>query len=330
MRASTFLLLSCVPCAPAQLYQSDQACQSRTHSSVAVTYRHPLTDLSRTVQVVVEEPLGVDAPLPAVIWMHGGAGGGTPNNLAEWRGVSAGACYLSVTIGHPWPDPDQARALCTWMGRTFPDDCGRASPGQVKLLNVGRPFDLRAVLDHLLSEWRGRVDPDRIAVGGHSAGAGAALMAAGAARRYEERVERLADPRPRAFLAFSPQAPGSDGFFDESWDEIRRPTLIGTGAGDSTGGETAEDRLKVFEHLPKTDKYLLYLDDPSPHGRFGLGRVRCGAETDRACDAAIQRLSSAAVAFLDAYLRDRQEAAQWLSSNAIESATSGAANVTSK
>ncbi|MEZ5360917.1 MAG: hypothetical protein R2748_00905 [Bryobacterales bacterium] len=310
-------------------------CETRVHPVTKVEYRHPLTGFERTIEVIVEEPLGADGKLPAVVWMHGGAGGGTPESLEEWRGVTARGCYLSVTIGHAWPGPAQAEKLCEWMGRTFPDDCGEAKQGQVKLLNLARPFDLRATLDYLLREWAERIDPERIAVGGHSAGAGAALMAAGAARRYEERVETFADPRPRAFLAFSPQGPGSDGMFAGSFDGIDRPVLIGTGAGDTTGGEQAEDRVAVFDELTGPDQYLLYVDDESaPHGRFGLGLAKCasigGPVADEDCDRVIGWLSTAALRFLDAYLRGSGEARTWLQEDGIGRETGGVVRVNAK
>jgi dienelactone hydrolase len=330
----SILILVAAQAASGQLYQPKATCETRVHDPVSITYTNPLTGLERTIAVVVEEPLGVAVPMPAMVWMHGGAGGGTPRNLAEWRGVTARACYLSVTIGHPWPEEAEARALCSWMGRNYPGDCGEATEGQVKLLNVERPFDMRATLDNLLKDWKGKVDPERIAAGGHSAGAGAALMVAGASRQYEHRIERFADPRPRAFLAFSPQAPGSDGFLESSWKGVDRPTLIGTGAGDSTGGERA-DRLKVFEGLPESDKHLLYIDDPkAPHGRFGLGRARCastgGPVPDADCDRVIGWLGATAVTFLDAYLRESGEARAWLRSDGIGKASGGVARVRGK
>ncbi len=307
MRLALLALMS-LGTAAAQSYGPPKTCRTQAGVPVSVAYKHPLTGLERTVRIVVEEPLGVYGPLPAVVWMHGGAGGGTPRNLAAWRGVTARACYLSVTIGHPWPEPAQAEALCEWMGRAYPDDCGEARQGQVKLLNVERPHDLSAVLDHLLAEWDGRVDPERIAVGGHSAGAGAALMVAGASRAYGRRIEAFPDPRPKAFLAFSPQGPGRDGFFEGSWKDVSRPVLVGTGAGDTTGGERAENRVRAFEGLPEGRKSLFYLEDASsPHGRFGLGRARCassgGPIPDADCDRAIEKIAGAAVEFLDTVLR---------------------------
>ena len=333
MRLALLALVS-LATAAAQTYNPPRVCRTRLHEPVSITYAHPLTGLERTIRVAVEEPLDAAGPLPAVVWMHGGAGGGTPKNLAGWRGDTAGACYLSATIGHHWPEPAQAKALCEWMGRDYPSDCGEARRGQVKLLNVERPFDLRAALDYLLEEWDERVDPERIAVGGHSAGAGATLMVAGAERSYEEQVGRFADPRPRAFLAFSPQGPGTDGFSERAWSEIERPVLIGTGAGDSTS-EPASNRVKAFEGLPGPDQYLLYIrDESAPHGRFGLGRARCastgGNIPDADCDRVIGWLGSTAVAFLDAHLRQDQAAQAWLRGDALERATGGVARLTVK
>jgi dienelactone hydrolase len=303
------------------------------------------------VTIAVEEPLGPDSqPLqnaPAVIWMHGGASGGTPRNLAPWRGVTARACYLSVTVGHAWPDAAQAEADCKWMGLDYPDSCGLARQGRVKLLNLHRPHDLSAVLDHLLATRAGQIDPSRIAVAGHSAGAGAALMVAGAARSYGARIASFPDPRPRAFLAFSPQGPGSDGFFETvpgdpatSWDAVERPILIATGDGDSTcktrydcaSGESPSNRSAAFDRLPASSgapqKYRLYLQDVSaPHGRFGLGRALCassrGAVPDADCDRVISWLSAAALAFLDGHLNDRPAALDCLREGRIAQATDG-------
>jgi hypothetical protein len=68
-----------------------------------------------------------------------------------------------------------------------------------------------------------------------------AQTVAGAKRLFVSPPVDLSDPRPVAFLAFSPQQPGSEGFFDtrfgkprHSWTDMRRPVLTATGDGDST------------------------------------------------------------------------------------------------
>jgi hypothetical protein len=90
-----------------------------------------------------------------------------------------------------------------------------------KYLNWDRPNDIRHVLDDLtvrnqhgaLREW---IDLNRT-------------------------LRSFGDPRPTASLAFSPQGPTSEGFFDSdflkpdtSWDRIDRPVLIATGDGDGS------------------------------------------------------------------------------------------------
>ncbi len=103
----------------------------------------------------------------------------------------------------------------------------------------------RAMLDALAllstAEFSGQIDMQRIALGGHSAGAGAAQTLAGAKRIFVGPPNEVSDPRPIAFLAFSPQQPGSEGSFDtrfqkerHSWTDVLRPVLTATGDGDST------------------------------------------------------------------------------------------------
>ncbi|MFO1296939.1 MAG: hypothetical protein U1F25_10995 [Rubrivivax sp.] len=106
------------------------------------------------------------------------------------------------------------------------------------------------------------------------------LTVGGAWRNFTGDVLDLADPRrrPKAYLAFSPQQPGNEGFFDtdhdraqHSWDRLTRPVLVGTGDGDSTCQALAEPgscfgdlpygRRIPFERLPPGDKALLYLHD---------------------------------------------------------------------
>jgi hypothetical protein len=111
--------------------------------------------------------------------------------------------------------------------------------------------------------------------------------------------------------------------------------LIGTGAGDTTGGESSSDRVKAFEGLPAGDKYLLYVDDAgAPHGRFGLGRARCvstgGSVSDADCDRVIGWLSATAVAFLDAHVKERKQALAWLREGGVEEATNAVARMKTK
>ena len=115
------------------------------------------------------------------------------------------------------------------------------------------------------------------------------------------------DPRPRCFLALSPQGPGRFGWKDDSWREIFRPVMTMTGLGDYSNGEQAPDRLVPFERMPPPDKFRVFLDSTNAlHLTFNLNGS--GPNDSSAY------LTSAGLAFFDAFLRDRPEARAWLSS----------------
>ena len=212
----------------------------------ATTYLD-IAGVPRTVHVLVRVPTGAPAPLPVVIWSHGGAEGqdNPRHSLSEWSITTAEAGFLTVSIAHTprdGPHHHSRRQLCQAMTPPLDD----AACEVFKYLNWDRPHDIRAVLDELKrmnaqGQLHGHIDLGRIAVGGHSSGSGGALTVAGALRRFSGLPMDLSDPRPIAFLAFSPQQPGNEGFFDtrfgdaeHSWKHITRPVLIATGDGDNT------------------------------------------------------------------------------------------------
>src|SRR6185503_15359672 len=234
--------------------------------------------LQRTVQVAIRIPTGAPIPMPVVIWSHGGASGKTDplTSMVEWSETTAAAGYLTISIAHT-PRSDQDRLqLCQSIGINDPATCE-----VFKHLNWDRPFDVRAVIDALVQmnsqgEFRGQISVNHIAVGGHSAGAGGTLSVGGALRNFSGTAVSMADPRPIAFLAFSPQQPGTEGFFDtdfkqptHSWQPMNRPTLIGTGDGDNAcksiaepgncQGETPSGRRSNFDRMPSGNKYRIYI-----------------------------------------------------------------------
>jgi predicted dienelactone hydrolase len=299
----------------------------------------------RTIEFAVRTPIGAPAPMPVVIWSHGGAGGKDEgeNSLHAWSDVTAAAGYLTISIAHT-PRLDRT-ALCQAIG--IPD---AATCDLFKHLNWDRPFDISAVITELermnrLGDLRGRIDLNRIAVAGHSAGAGATLTVAGALRNFTGAPRSLADPRPIAFLAFSPQQPGTEGFFDtnfrkplHSWAPIRKPVLIGTGDGDNTcnpgeepgscPGDTPYGRRLNFDRMSEGNKYRIYVHDADAfHTLFAMNTNTCAKlGVDQAkCDEIARWLQSAALAFLDGHVRQDAFATQWLKSNNVGIASRGVA-----
>jgi len=305
----------------------------------------------RTVKMAIRIPKDAPGPLPVVIWSHSGASGkrDPTGALVEWSRATARAGYLSISIAHqPRDDVSSRYALCA----AAPLSMDTATCDVFKYLNWDRPNDIAAVINELermnaAGEFRGRIDLARIAVGGHSAGAGGALAVAGALRNFTGTVLDMRDPRPVAFLAFSPQGPRSERFFDtdfnrpqHSWSNIERPVLIGTGDGDSTCdrlpepgscfGDSPYIRRISFERMHGGNKYHIYLKDADTfHTLFELHTAECSDPSKNVdqvkCDEIARWLMSTALAFLDAHVRGDALATQWLASDNLVAASAGVA-----
>ncbi|MCA9598929.1 MAG: hypothetical protein KC776_36710 [Myxococcales bacterium] len=281
----------------------------------------------RPIPLAIRRPLGLKGPLPVVIWSHGGAHGSTSpqNSMEEWSRFAAREGYVSVSIAHVPRSDEQRAELCSELA--IPD-CEL-----FKYLNWDRPRDIELVLDALESPEpgspfaKGRIDLQRIALGGHSAGAGATMMVAGAMRTYGGVPTWMEDPRPRAFLTFSPQGPGSEGFVESSWDGVLRPNLLATGLGDENDGNTPESRALPHDLMPPGDKFRVFLADlGAVHGVFDHKPEACAHDypLDH-CKQLVGWLESATLAFLDAYLRDDANAQRWLASDNLPKASVGVA-----
>jgi hypothetical protein len=301
----------------------------------------------REVKLLIRQPLGAPLPMPAVIWSHGGAYGkrNAATSMAEWSELSARAGYYSISIAHAPRDDASRELLCQAIGMDA------AACKLFSHLNWDRPHDIRVVLDELerlaaTPALRGQIDTAKVAVGGHSAGAGAAQTVAGAKRNFAGTAGTLSDPRPIAFLALSPQQPGSSGFFDtrfqrpdHSWLDVQRPVFTATGDGDDSCdplpmpgvcvGDTPSGRRIGFQRMPASgNKYHLFIHDADAfHMLFELNAAKCPQMNVDAgkCADIVRWLSSAALAFLDGHVRQRPAALQWLRSDHIEQASNGVA-----
>lgn len=301
--------------------------------------------LQRVIEFAIRKPAGAPTPMPVVIWSHGGAEGkdNPLNSMANWSDTTATAGYLTISIAHT-PRMDK-EPLCQSIGINDPGACALFKP-----LNWDRPFDISAVIDELermnqQGEFRRQIDLGHIAVGGHSAGAGGTLSVAGARRNFAGTPVSMSDTRPVAFLAFSPQAPGSEGFFDtdfkqqtHSFQPLARPVLIGTGNGDNGCktidepgnclGDTPTGRRSIFNRMPAGNKYSIYIHDADTfHTLFELQTIKCAmlGVNQVKCDEVARWLKSTALAFLDGHVRQNAFANQWLQSNNVEIASLGVA-----
>jgi pimeloyl-ACP methyl ester carboxylesterase len=180
---------------------------------------------------------------------------------------------------------------------------------------------------------RGRLDVAKIVVGGHSAGSTAPLVNAGAWQQWLQTSPKYftIDARPIAFIASGTQGPMYAGFrsgfqaapFDgnkrSSYAGIGRPFLFITGVGDETQ-EPPESRVTAWLSSLRGGKVLSW--DLSPEALHETMDIHRCDTTLRARHCAW--IESAGVAFVDAVVRERPEAREWLASEAYEVLTEGA------
>lgn len=299
------------------------------------------TPRQRSVPVLVRYPAELlatpGAPLPLVVWSHGG-GPNADGRLGsrEWSESLVRAGYIVIHMSHVPRTNAEVVALYAEFGLT---------PAQglecFGYLQVDRPRDARAVLDALpqieaaFPVLAGRIDNTRIAMAGHSFGSYTARTMAGAvvdlcpppavapAGFAHHRVS-FRDVRPVAFMALSPQGPARLGFFElpgeNSWQPLDRPDFSATGAGDITDGEQPADRVRGFQIMAPHDKFLLYIDSLAAiHSTFNL--------SDPSQPQAQALIRACGVAFLDANVRGNARAAAWLYSPVVGEISAGVASM---
>lgn len=297
-----------------------------------VTYTDVLGE-ARTVEITLARPDGAPTPWPVVVWSHGGLSGVMSSARVgdEWREIFTGAGYAFLGIAHrPRTDASRGR-LCVHFGVTDMAECAR-----VKYLHYDRPHDFAAVLDYVTAQSTGALagvlDLGHLMYAGHSAGTGSGSIVAGATRSVFGQPQTAPDSRPIAFLGASMEGAGDDGFGEGAFDAITAPHLTLSGVGDETSDSTAPPRRLPFERMRPGDKYRLWITDAAArHGTFNHEATVCPdyAASHRIdasrCGAYLRWLESAALAFADAYLRDRPEARAWLASDAVTVMSAGVA-----
>ena len=198
-------------------------------------------------------------PWPLLLFSHGL--GGTVEAGTAWAQAWAQAGFAVLHLQHPGSDGPAVRAA---LSR------GLGSVANYDQL-VQRAYDVRFALDEVarrraagMPGWQD-LRTDAIGMSGHSFGAHTTLAVAGQLYPHD-----LADPRPTAFMAFSPTLPG-DPDPRRALSAVTRPMLGLTGSldGDVVGnGATPERRAAVFDALPAGAKAMLLLKD-ADHMTFG-------------------------------------------------------------
>lgn len=283
-----------------------------------------LTDSARNrdLRLTIEYPTRGGAH-PVIIFSHGfgGSNRGYVGLSSYW--ASFGYVVIKPTHADSGRLRDLQAASDIWESQT-------ANDWRERVRDVTFLIDSFDRIETEFPELKGKIDRNRVGVGGHSYGAHTAMLAGGA-RTFPGNTS-YADPRVKAIVAMSPQGPSDTrGFTTESWRELRVPALFMTGSADTgvTESENADWRRQAYELSPAGDKWFVNIDgathasfsgrmnEPSPEIRRQIdpyGNERRVMTRDRAQGAFLRQrtvfhsIRSLALAFWDTYLRSDQAA----------------------
>lgn len=186
-----------------------------------------------------------------------------------------------------------------------------------------RPKDISFVLDSLpvlqkrIPALSGKMDVERIGVGGHSMGAFTADAIAGALVDLPNHpATNFGDPRVKAVVLLSPQGPGEFGLGDHSWDHVNLPLLSMTGSLDLGAENHGPEWKKIpFERSQPGAKYHVFIEGAN-HMSFITAKTLLPGRAAQG-DSILGFTNSASLAFWDAYLKGDAGAKSYLLSDAL-------------
>jgi predicted dienelactone hydrolase len=295
---------------------------ARTHT-VAPPRELQLPDAARGRDVVltVRHPVAAEGQhFALVIFSHGAGGSGE-----AFASLSDALAARGCVVVHPWHS-DSIALERREGGRGF--DPARGLSQVVDRVDLAdRLLDVQFVIDHVgelerqLDLLPGSIDPQRIALAGHSAGAMTAQAAAGltyhalrrsgASRGISTPIEKI-----KAFALISPQGVNDRFITQDSWQACTRPMLTITGSADTSrvSDETPQSRRHPFEYAPADGtKYLAFIDGATHSSFQGPARTRLLREASPANIDWIESITTRAViAMVDAYVNGLAPARAWL------------------
>lgn len=183
-------------------------------------------------------------------------------------------------------------------------DSRELAPSGTRLDWASRARDLSFLIDSLpqieakVPGVKGKMDAERVGVGGHLIGAYAAGVLVGQRNYRTNAPQGLKDDRVQAALLLSPQGRGQ-GLTETSWEDVAGPMMVVSGSGIPSvrTGNPAEWRREPFTFSPPGDKYLVWIE--GLEGTYA-GLIQPGQGDD---ERAATWILDATLAFWDAHLR---------------------------
>ncbi len=247
-------------------------------------------------------------PFPVIVFSHGLYG----SKETYWALGNYWASHGYVSMH---PSHDDSREDKNYRG-TLREALADPQLWRNRPKDISFVIDSFAQIEKLAPAVKGKLDRDRVGVGGHSYGAYTAIAAGGATVQMpgSDTPTSFADKRVRAVVVLSPQGEGEMGLTSKSWENIRVPMLAIYGSRDfGTQRRTPTWRSQPFVGAPEGDKYDVELEGATHFTFVGPFRQR-GLETPLFQCAKVETL-----AFWDTYLKDDDAARQYLAYGGLKS-----------
>lgn len=255
---------------------------------------------------------------PVIVFSHGAFGSKDGYDPVVQHWVSHGYVVVQGTHGDSLSLVSQAKKLeVVTSGDPFAAmQVGKywKSRGEdAKLI-----FESLSKLESLHSPLRGKLDLNKIAMGGHSYGSQTTQLIGGLNLGVNFKQDQI-----RAMLLLSPPGPNVAAR-PMIYQKITAPVMTITGSKDNIAQRSQEykDRLKTHANIPSKEKYLLFMKD-AEHNLGGVsgtvGRLSGGGgnATHLTC------VKSATTAFWDHKLKSEAAASDFLNSQEMSKATNG-------
>jgi predicted dienelactone hydrolase len=271
----------------------------------------------RAVPAKIYFPKGVNQPVPVIVFSHGL--GGSRDGYEYLGKYWASHGYISVHVQHVGSDN------AVWEGVPPKEIMGSLREAAARPSNItNRPLDISFAIDQLEKldredpVFKNRLDLSCLGVAGHSFGAFTTMAVAGEVfvTPGGEQVT-FTDPRVKAVIAMSAQAPNDKSAVDLAFAKIKIPCFHMTGTKDTSPIRPSDprDRRVPFDHTQGVDVFLLTFEG-GDHMVFARQSRNLTPEKSELFEDLICKSSTA---FWDAYLKEDAKAKDWLSKGGFKS-----------
>jgi len=193
-----------------------------------------------------------------------------------------------------------------------------------------RVKDIEKILNSLdkiadtIPQLKGKIDKNKIGLGGHSAGALTSQVIGGVKVKKNGKLFNLKDERVKAVLLMSPQGISRYyGLEKNSWENFSLPCMMMTGTYDKGPmGENYIWRKSAFLYSPSGEKFFVVFKGAN-HFSFScdVNKVWYGF-CDKNQQIYSKYINMLSLAFWDAYLKGKKEAKSFLLSPSLSSYSS--------